>query len=209
MDNAFTAFDLEKSVFKYRRHLPHWEQLGATYFVTFRTADSLPAEKLNDLRWQRERWLEAHPRPWSSEELLEHTRNTLTKLDLWLDRGFGTCPLANPRASRIVAEALLHFDGTRYFLDEYAVMPNHTHTLVMPIGEHSLDDILFSWKSFTANKVNRLLKSKGQLWIHESFDRIMRTWEDVEGVREYIRNNPKQARLARSKYRLGSGIGIT
>ena len=83
-------------------------------------------------------------------------------------------------------------------------MPNHTHTLVMPIREHALDDILFSWKSFTANKVNGLLKRKGPLWIHESFDRIMRTWEDVESVREYIRSNPREARLARSKYRLGS-----
>ncbi|HUV14769.1 MAG TPA: hypothetical protein VMY18_14080, partial [Acidobacteriota bacterium] len=188
MDNTFSAFDPDKSVFKYWRHLPHWEQLGATYFVTFRTADSLPVEKLNDLRWQRDMWLKAHPRPWSSEELLEYSRSILARLDLWLDRGFGTCPLEDSGASKIVAEALHHFDGTRYFLDKYVVMPNHAHTLVMPIREHALDDILFSWKSFTANKVNSLLKRQGQLWIHESFDRIMRTWEDVENAREYILN---------------------
>ena len=110
MDNTFSAFELDRSVFKYRRHLPHWEQPGATYFVTFRTADSLPTEKLNDLRGQRKSWLEAHPRPWSSEELLEYSHpGTLTWLDRWLDRGFGTCPLEDSGASRIVAEALLRF----------------------------------------------------------------------------------------------------
>ena len=33
----------------YYRHLPHWRQDGATYFVTFRLADSLPQMKLREL----------------------------------------------------------------------------------------------------------------------------------------------------------------
>ena len=87
-------------------------------------------------------------------------------------------------------------------------MPNHVHSLVKPIGKHALGDILFSWKSFTSNEVNRLLKSEGRLWMPESFDRIVRTWGELEYYREYIRRNPSRARLKRSQYIIGSGIGI-
>lgn len=33
----------------YFRHLPHWRQEGATYFVTFRLIDALPKAKLHEL----------------------------------------------------------------------------------------------------------------------------------------------------------------
>jgi hypothetical protein len=42
---------------RYARHLPHWRQPGATYFVTFRLADSLPKEKLHELDLLRSEWL--------------------------------------------------------------------------------------------------------------------------------------------------------
>ena len=50
---GFTPFDLNKSVRRYIRHLPHWRQDGTTYFVTFRLADSLPDAKLKELRTLR------------------------------------------------------------------------------------------------------------------------------------------------------------
>ena len=34
----------QRAVIQTRRRLPHWEQQGATYFVTFRLADAVPAE---------------------------------------------------------------------------------------------------------------------------------------------------------------------
>ncbi len=37
--------------------LPHWEQEGATYFITFRTNDSLPASNSELLARQRDDWL--------------------------------------------------------------------------------------------------------------------------------------------------------
>ena len=37
----FSEMEVQK-----RGHLPHWEQSGATYFVTFRLTDSLPADVL-------------------------------------------------------------------------------------------------------------------------------------------------------------------
>ena len=40
----------------YQRHLPHWRQDGATYFVTFRLADSLPQSKLDELKALKAEW---------------------------------------------------------------------------------------------------------------------------------------------------------
>src|SRR5437762_149680 len=39
---VFRALDEHGDIKIARRHLPHWEQEGATYFVTFRLADSIP-----------------------------------------------------------------------------------------------------------------------------------------------------------------------
>ncbi|MEW6103279.1 MAG: Eco57I restriction-modification methylase domain-containing protein, partial [bacterium] len=48
-----------------------------------------------------------------------------------------------------------------------------------------------SWKSYTANKINKLLCKEGELWMHESFDHIIRSPKQFERIRKYIENNPK------------------
>ncbi|MBT3291278.1 MAG: hypothetical protein HN380_28300, partial [Victivallales bacterium] len=55
-----------------RANLPHWEQEGTTYFVTFRLVDSLPQQKLARWRADREQWLDAHPEPLGDEEWAEY-----------------------------------------------------------------------------------------------------------------------------------------
>ncbi|OYW29433.1 MAG: hypothetical protein B7Z47_04810, partial [Chthoniobacter sp. 12-60-6] len=54
-----------------RNNLPHWQQPGAAYFITFRMADSLPGEMLRGLDLERRRWKEAHPLPLSLEDEAE------------------------------------------------------------------------------------------------------------------------------------------
>ena len=60
-------FDPFAEIEKHQNFLPHWQQPGATFFITFRLADSIPA----DLRaqWQAERaaWLTLHPEPRTPE----------------------------------------------------------------------------------------------------------------------------------------------
>jgi len=53
---------------------PHWQQEGAVYFVTFRLADSIPSQLLNQWENEREAWLRVHPEPWSSELEIEYHR---------------------------------------------------------------------------------------------------------------------------------------
>ena len=47
--------------------LPHWQQKGAVYFVTFRLADAVPHHLRTQWESDREAWLRVHPQPWSAE----------------------------------------------------------------------------------------------------------------------------------------------
>ncbi len=57
---VFRPFDPDGPVRVYVRHLPHWRQPGATYFVTFRQDDSIPQSVLAEWVDIRSRWFEAH-----------------------------------------------------------------------------------------------------------------------------------------------------
>ena len=72
----------------YARHLPHWRQDGATYFVTFRLNDALPPAELEMLRSIRRRWEMAHPDPRSKEDWEAYAFAVTQKAEVWLDRGY-------------------------------------------------------------------------------------------------------------------------
>ncbi len=133
--------------------LPHWRQDGATYFVTFRLADSLPQERLEQWRREKDEWAAAHPEPHDAAARQDYYERFPQRLQQWLDAGAGSCVLTLPEVKQLVENALKHFDGDRYRLDEFVVAPNHVHALVSPLGEHQLSDILHSWKSFTAHEI--------------------------------------------------------
>ena len=123
-----------------------------------------------------------------------HQRFT-EKIDCWLDAGYGSCILARPDCKAIMEFSLRHFDGERYELGEFIVMPNHVHAIVATIGEHQLTSILHSWKSFSAHKFNRILVSSGRIWLPESFDHIVRDAQHLAKFEAYIRNNANHQTL--------------
>ena len=92
-------------------------------------------------------------------------------------------------------DALKHFDGERYHLHAWCVMPNHVHVLVTPLGRHTLSSIVHSWKSHTANRANKRLGRRGAVWMPEYFDRAVRDERHFIAAVEYIENNPVQAGL--------------
>ena len=102
------------------------------YYVTFRLADSLPQSLLKQWQAERTRWLELNPRPWSAEVMREYARRFQGPVEKWLDAGHGSCALRDPAKREIVSNALRFFDGERYALDAFVVMPNHVHALVVP-----------------------------------------------------------------------------
>lgn len=96
-----------------------------------------------------------------------------------------------------------HFDGTRYHLGHWVIMPNHVHAIITPIGDNSLSEILHSWKSFTSKKINAARGEVGTVWQKESFDHIVRSPETLERIEGYILENPKG--LSSSDYSIGGG----
>ncbi|MGB6220501.1 transposase [Haloferula sp.] len=199
--------DPHKDIEKHKGNLPHWQQGSTWIFVTWRLADSLPKSVVEKLLIEKMQWEESHPKPWSAEEQKEHNRLFTLRFESLLDEAHGSCFLRDPAISQIVAAAFHHFNGHRYQLDSYVVMPNHVHVLFQPLGEHPSADILHSWKRFTAREINQTLEQTGQLWQHESWDRLIRSYKHFAWARNYIERNP--AKLSPGTYKLwqyGEGV---
>lgn len=159
-----------------RGYLPHCDEDGLVQHVVFRLADSLPAVALAGMR-----------------HLGKIER--FSRCDAFLDGGVGSAILRRPEIACIVVDALLWFDGTRYALLAWCVMPNHVHVVVEPRGENRLRDIVKSWKANSAARINALSGKSGRLWAPEYFDRFMRSEPHLKATIDYVENNPVAARL--------------
>ena len=179
-----------------RNRLPHRQQEGATYFVTFRLADSLPDELMK--RWTAERaaWLRHNPQPWSAEQERDHDRRFLLQLEQWLDEHHGSCVLRIPECRKLVEDALLHFEGVRSELHASVVMPNHVHVLASTKPQCPLDELLQSWKGFTSRRINEHLGQQGERWQRDYFDRLIRDDDHFWRCVRYIQRNPPRAELS-------------
>jgi REP element-mobilizing transposase RayT len=195
-----TAAELRTGI-HHRGYLPHVKREGALYFVTFRLADSLPKEVLMEMVVRKAERL----RGWKEdvngkggraafEE--EVARDFQREVERYLDKGAGACYLRRDDVAEVVANALRHFHNERYVLDDWVVMPNHVHAVVLPLGENLLGGILKSWKQFTSRRAKEVLKlGDGPFWQPESYDRWIRDEEEKARVRKYVRNNPVAAGL--------------
>jgi REP element-mobilizing transposase RayT len=179
--------------------LPHLKREGGTYFVTFRQAGSLPREVL--LRFKQERQVvlqqaEAASRPLTWHEQEELFRWYSNRVDKHLDAGNGVCYLRDPALADIVAGAIQFFNGQRYELRAWVVMPNHAHVVVRPMAGHTLTGILHSWKSYSAHEINRRLPQKVvPFWQSESYDHLVRDEDDLHRCCHYTLMNPVNAGL--------------
>jgi Rad3-related DNA helicase/REP element-mobilizing transposase RayT len=177
-------------------HLPHWTRAGGIYAVTFRLADSIPQTVLDG--WAAERnELPARAseagRQLSAVELVRLEKLHSEEFQKYLDAGAGECFLKDAAVAGIVADALQKFNGDRYNLAGWCIMPNHVHVLVQPIGENDLARILHSWKSFTAHAANKALARFGPFWQTESYDHLIRDDVDLDRCLEYAWSNPDMA----------------
>jgi REP element-mobilizing transposase RayT len=112
-------------------------------------------------------------------------RRYAERLESYLDSARGECWLKDDRVARVVVSTLRHFDGVRYRLRAWCVMPNHVHVVLTmlpmdviqkmasPVGRQvaggtramtPLATVLQSWKSYTAKEANRLLGRTGTFW---------------------------------------------
>jgi type I restriction enzyme R subunit len=204
-------FDPQSEFFTEEHCLPHWSQAGSVVFITFRTHDSIPREVIE--RWDREKqdWLSRRgivtEEPWftvvpslSEQDRTDFQRTFHRAREAFLDTCHGRCLLKRPELARIVAESLLHFDGARYRMGDFVIMPNHVHMLaVFPTAE-AMKVQCDSWLHYTAFRINQVIGEKGKLWQQEPFDHLVRSAQQYEYLRKYIAENPSKARLGPGEY---------
>lgn len=169
-----------------RGYLPHLELPGATQFITWRLADSLPASVLAKIRAE-------------ADLLEERSRNLYLaeRIDAFCDTGHGECVLADFRAAKIIEDALFVQNGRAYDLRAWAVMPNHVHVLLQIGTSESLSQIMHQIKGSSAREINRVLGRRGRLWQPEYFDRVIHGNAKIQEKSNYIEANPVQAGLCK------------
>jgi putative transposase len=204
-------FDPKAELHIYEHCRPHWSQAGAVVFLTFRTNDSIPREVIK--RWDQDRqdWLRrrghetgAH---WSAIvpslsdlERKEFQREFRRCREMYLDTCHGRCLLKRPELARIVADSLLYFDGQRYRMGDFVVMPNHVHLLAVFLTEKALKDQCDSWLHYTSFRINQAIGEKGKIWQQEPFDHLVRSPQQYEYLTQYIADNPRKAGLSPGEY---------
>ena len=182
-----------------RGYLPHIRVEGRRYFVTFRLDGTLPQEVLHNLQGERDELIrkagrEGHQLSWDEQKRLFDLYSE--RIESHLDAGRGDCWLKNPRVAEIVASALRFFVNSRYALGAWVVMPNHVHVLVRPLGEHTLDSVVKSWKGFSAREANKILERTGEVfWAHEYYDHWLRDEDEKARLTAYVYDNPVKAGL--------------
>ena len=174
-----------------RGYLPHLDQPELIQFVTFRLSDSVPAEVVAE--WKAE--LALTGREPADDPRCAELRE---RIERYSDQGHGACWLRDERIAESIEKTLLHFDGVRYRLLAWVVMPNHVHALLETLPGFPLGGVVHSWKSFSAKQVNKLLGRTGPFWMQDYFDRYIRDEEHFAAAREYIELNPVKAGLVRS-----------
>jgi len=163
-----------------RGELPHLYKEGGTYFVTFRQIDAVVLHAPRRTPDRR--------RP-SPEEIAAASEPTLHS---------GLCALGRSEIAQLVQDAVVHFDGARYDLSAWCVMPNHVHAVFTPRGKQSPASILHSWKSFTAHQIQKQFGLPMPFWERESFDHLIRCSADWERFILYVEHNPVVASLCGS-----------
>jgi REP element-mobilizing transposase RayT len=103
-------------------------------------------------------------------------------------------------AKDIVLSTFRFHDGKKYVLRAYVIMDTHVHCILQPMEEspgvfNSLAQIMHSIKSYSANRIQRVLNVNGKIWQDENYDRIIRDEEEYLEKMNYIANNPLKAMI--------------
>ncbi|MCX6145130.1 MAG: hypothetical protein NTZ35_18155 [Ignavibacteriales bacterium] len=190
----------------YRRHLPHYQPPGATYFVTFRLAGSLP------VKLSKERSLFGNR---------NHDQDHFWRLDSILSSSnFGPRWLQNADVAEIVQEAIMFRDGIKYDLYASCIMPTHVHMVFQLLDgsaseisqpgrnnnaeqnrklvRYPVTEILGSLKKHTALEANKVLGRRGAFWKDESYDHFVRDGAELERILWYVLFNPQKSGLVKS-----------
>jgi putative transposase len=192
-----------------RRRLPHWDVPGAAYFVTTCLEGSIPALGLLEIDRVRAS-LETRTAPQGmtdAEWKIRRWKQVFVVREHWLDHRPAARQLEDPLLANEIESALYHFDGVRYDLLAWVVMPSHIHWVFRPLNSwvESLgseaearsprERIQHSINRHAAKRCNRLLGKQGSFWQRESYDHWVRDDDELQRIVDYIHANPVVAGL--------------
>lgn len=198
----------------YRRHLPHFQQPGQSYFVTWCIYNAIPAKVLDNYALQLKVInsqidnVNKSDKERISQLKIEYSgiRKKYMKAfdDLLHQQSEVIVDLSKEENTRIILETLTFWEGKR--IENYAicVMNNHVHWVLRIFEKDEngkpvyLQDILQSVKRFSANKINDFEKRAGTLWQDESYDTTIRNDLHLHNAIEYTINNPVVAGLVKN-----------
>ncbi|MDQ3749723.1 MAG: hypothetical protein M3367_12060 [Acidobacteriota bacterium] len=209
----------------YCRKLPHIHSPGATLFVTFRLAGSIPKSVIE--QWKREKlWLEKERERLAKNDAINQNqkeafsdfhRRWFVKFEEVLHKAeTGPVWLKDSRIAHLISDSLQYRNGKVYKLVAFCIMSNHIHTVFMPLlnekslkeiagsnplryesSEATLGAIMQSLKGYTAHEANKILNRTGQFWEEESYDHEVRNDEELGRIVKYVLNNPVKAGLVK------------
>ena len=202
----------------YRRNLPHYQPVGGTFFITGCLSGSLPRSILDWYKTEKQRFAaESKTLPGSelAKQELELRRQWFIRIEGALHKAeTGPTSLKDERVAKVVKDAMHFYDGKRYRLDAYCVMPNHFHLVLAPLSitewdetkplkdnfrdteqYYPLSKIMHSIKSFTSKEANKVLERSGTFWQDENYDRAIRDHAEWARTIAYVINNPVKAGL--------------
>jgi REP element-mobilizing transposase RayT len=192
----------------YERNLPHYQPPGATLFVTFRLAGSLPLHIIQELKEEAERveveLAKITDKQEQDRKRYDEQRRYFGKFDAFLDCALtGPTWLKDPFIAVQVKNSLHFLENQKYHLDSYTIMPNHAHVVLKPLPKNDqkffgLSEIMHSLKRFTAHEANKILNRDGPFWQSESYDHVVRDEAEWRRIIRYVVYNPVKAGLVKN-----------
>jgi putative transposase len=200
----------------YRGNLPHFQQPGQWYFITFVLYNAVPklalknySEKLRTALFKYRNMLNNNIDP---IEILKYKREYFNlrksyffQLEKLLDKPINSqITLNNEKNRKIIEDALEFWENKRLQSHAWCIMPNHLHWIVSIFKMNEkrepvyLQDVLHSIKSYTSHQINIIEGNTGQFWMHESFDTTIRNENHFHYALDYTLNNPVKAGLVKN-----------
>jgi len=201
--SLFEFLPLAKKTIKTKgAKLPHWTAPDTTYAITFRLADSVPANVLTNYRDTKNSLIkkisinEERGDIKSAAQFKKKLENLYNEtIEKSLHEEHGACHLKEPAIARIVANAITNLDGEQYDLAAWCVMSNHVHLLIKPLAGFDLSKILQGIKGTSGRKVNEALNLEGPLWQKESYDHVVRDTDEFWNQLHDVERNPLEVGL--------------
>jgi len=190
----------------YRRHLPHWQPDRGIFFITYRLQMPLPEDvRLCYARWKQDLYSR---QVWRGRERTPQEDALAFKTAFqMIDRYLDTCRtgprwLHLPEVAKVVTDSLMYMHQRQYKLHGFTIMPNHAHDILEPLpggdgAPVSLARILQGHKGATSRRANLLIGREGTFWEDESFDHVIRSWEEYYDLLDYTMKNPVKAGLVK------------